>query len=136
MSFDPVALPPDARPRQPGDAAVSTFIRRWSTTASLAAIAWRRRPARRPSPRQLPSSAGGQITIYDTVLTPHPGSDSSLAGYVVTWLPVPGEQQPGRLCARVRRFIRRGDSVFADTARSYTIDPVAITLTIDARDSP
>jgi len=123
-------------------AAVSTFIRRWSTTASLAAIALATAACseRLLTPVNCPELCpGGQITVYDTVLNPIPGSDSSFAGYVTA------NQATGFLvsnnlpAADARgfvRFIRRGDSVFVqDTARSYNIDSVAITLTIDARDS-
>jgi hypothetical protein len=82
---------------------------------------------------------GGQIVVYDTVLTPIVGADSSFAGFVTA------NQATGFLvsnnlpAADARgfvRFLRRSDTVFVqDTARTYTIDSVLINLTIDARDS-
>jgi len=82
---------------------------------------------------------GGQIVVYDTVLTPIAGEDSTFTGYVAA------NQSTGFLvsndlpAADARgfvRFLRRSDTVFVtDTARTYTIDSVKISLTIDSRDS-
>ena len=82
---------------------------------------------------------GGQIVVYDTVLTPITGEDSTFTGYVAA------SQSTGFLvsnnlpAADARgfvRFLRRSDTVFVtDTARTYTIDSVTISLTIDSRDS-
>ena len=82
---------------------------------------------------------GGQIVVYDTVLTPIVGSDTSFAGYVAA------NQATGFLvsnnlpAADARgfvRFLERTDSIFVqDTARTYTIDSAKVNLTIDARDS-
>ena len=106
-------------------AAIATFIRRWSTTALLSAVALVTAACseRLLTPVNCPELCpGGQIIIYDTVLTPIPGSDTAFVGYVTA------NQATGFLvsndlpAADARgfvRFIRRGDSVFVqDTARS------------------
>lgn len=82
---------------------------------------------------------GGQIVVYDTVLTPIVGGDTSFAGYVAA------NQATGFLVSNnlpaadargLVRFVRRSDTLFVqDTARSYTIDSVVISLNVDARDS-
>ncbi len=82
---------------------------------------------------------GGQIVVFDTVLTPIVGDDSTFVGYV-TANQATGFLVSNNLPAADARgfvqFLRRSDSVFVqDTARSYTIDSVKINFTIDARDS-
>ena len=122
--------------------AFMAFVRRWSSPALLAAVAVTTAACSEKllTPVNCPELCpGGQIIVYDTVLNPIPGSDTSFAGYVTA------NQATGFLvsnnlpAADARgfvRFIRRSDSVFVqDTARTYTIDSVAISLTIDARDS-
>lgn len=82
---------------------------------------------------------GGQPQVFDEVLNPIVGSDSSFRGYV----------QPNAAAAllasnglhgveqrAILRFPRRPDSVeVRDTLRAYTIDSVALGLTIVARDT-
>ena len=82
---------------------------------------------------------GGQIVVYDTVLNPIVGADSSFAGYVAanqsTGLLV-SNNLPAADARGFVRFLRRSDTVFVqDTARSYTIDSVKISLSVDTRDS-
>jgi len=82
---------------------------------------------------------GGSPAVFDTVLNPIPLSDSSIAGYVgrgsgVALLASNG--LPAGNARAVYRFSPRGDSVpLRDTLRAYTIDSVAIGLTISARDT-
>jgi len=121
---------------------IRSFIRRWSTTAFLAgvAVATAACSEKLLTPVNCPELCpGGQIVIYDTVLTPIPGSDTSFAGYVTanqaTALLV-SNNLPAADARGFVRFIRRSDTVFVqDTARTYTIDSVAISLTIESRDS-
>jgi hypothetical protein len=65
---------------------------------------------------------GGQIIVYDTVLNPIPGSDTSFAGYVdgQPGHRVPGEQQPARgRRAWIRAFHPPGDSVFVQDTGTH-----------------
>ena len=82
---------------------------------------------------------GGQIVVYDTVLTPIPGSDSSFVGYVAantaTGILV-SNNLPAADARGFVQFLPRNDSVFVqDTLRSYTIDSAKVNFTVDARDS-
>jgi hypothetical protein len=82
---------------------------------------------------------GGQPVLYDEVFTPIEGADSSFRGYILP------EVAPALLVSNglqgfeeraLVRFGRRGDSVSVrDTLRAYTIDSVALSLTIVARDT-
>lgn len=81
---------------------------------------------------------GGNIVIRDTVLDAVVGGDSSFTGYVLD-----GEgsgllvstADPTDQYLSILRFGARPDSVFADdTLRAYTIDSVAISLGVLARD--
>jgi hypothetical protein len=82
---------------------------------------------------------GGQPVLYDEVFTPIEGADSSFRGYILP------QAAPALLVSNglegfeeraLVRFGRRGDSVSVrDTLRAYTIDSVALTFTIVARDT-
>ncbi|MBA3521343.1 MAG: hypothetical protein H0T90_02410 [Gemmatimonadales bacterium] len=82
---------------------------------------------------------GGSPAVFDTVLNPVPLSDSSIAGYVGRGSGIALLVSNGLPAANARavyRFTARGDSVpLRDTLRAYTIDSVAIGLTISARDT-
>ena len=123
-------------------AAVTTFIRRWSPTASLAVLRWPRRPApsgssrRSTVPSSVPaarSSSTTRCSRRSTAATPRSPAMSRPTGrpafLVCNNLPA----------ADARGFVRFSAGATAcfvqDTARSYTIDSVAISLTIEQRDS-
>jgi hypothetical protein len=92
------------------------------------------------SPGECPALCpGGAPQVFDEVLTPIVGADSSFRGYV---------QPPAALALRasnglhgvedraIMRYPRRADSVSVrDTLRPYTIDSVAFGFTIIARDT-
>ncbi len=120
----------------------ATSRRRWVVPAFLAVVAVVSGACSEKllTPANCPELCpGGQIVVYDTVLTPIAGADSSFSGYVAA------NQSTGFLvsnnlpAADARgfvRFVRRSDTVFVqDTARTYTIDSVKISLTLDARDT-
>lgn len=82
---------------------------------------------------------GGQPQVLDEVFSPIAGSDSSFRGYIQPYFShallvsngLDGLDERG-----VIRFARRVDSVAVrDTMRTYTIDSVALGLTIVARDT-
>ncbi len=82
---------------------------------------------------------GGQPQVYDEVFTAVAGADSSFIGYVQAHqaggLLVSNGLQGSEERALVR-FLARADSVsLRDTLRGYTIDSVAFTLTVAARDT-
>jgi hypothetical protein len=92
------------------------------------------------SPAECPELCpGGNSEVFDLVLNPLPGSDSSYPGFVtansaVNLLastgPVLGEQRA------VIRFVERPDSLAVrDTMRAYTVDSVLISLNLIARDT-
>ena len=82
---------------------------------------------------------GGEIVVFDTVLTPVQGADSSHAGYasplsaVSLLLSNGGDLGDSRALVR---FIPRGDTlILDDTTRSFTVDSALITLFLQARDT-
>jgi hypothetical protein len=92
------------------------------------------------SPADCPALCpGGEPQVFDEVISPIIGSDTSFTGYV----------QPSAAAAllssngldggeerAIVRFNRRGDSISVrDTLRAYTIDSVALGFTILARDT-
>jgi hypothetical protein len=82
---------------------------------------------------------GGQPQIFDEVFTAIPGADSSYPGYVqphqARSLLVSNGLEGFEERALVR-FLTRADSVSVrDTLRGYTIDSVALSFTIAARDT-
>ena len=92
------------------------------------------------SPAECPGLCpGGPQTLFETVVSPLAGLDSSFHTYVApgqgaallvsSGLPVSEDRA-------VYRFISRQDSIAVrDTARAYTVDSVLITLNIVARDT-
>lgn len=82
---------------------------------------------------------GGQPIVYDEVFTPIPGADSSFRGYVQPHQAAALLASNGLLGFEERpliRFGRRQDSVSVrDTLRPYTIDSVAVNLTLSTRDT-
>ena len=82
---------------------------------------------------------GGQPVVIDEVFNPIVGADSSFRGYVQphaahALLTSNGFQGFEELA--LVRFARRGDSISVrDTLRAYTIDSVALSVTIVARDT-
>ena len=82
---------------------------------------------------------GGQPQIFDEVFTAIPGADSSYSGYVQ-----PHQARSLLLSNGLEgfeeralvRFLTRADSVSVrDTLRGYTIDSVALSFTVAARDT-
>lgn len=82
---------------------------------------------------------GGQIVVYDTTLTPIVGSDSTYTGYVAANQAAAflvSNNLPAATAVGFVKFIQRNDSIFVrDTARTYTIDSVEISLTVASRDT-
>ena len=83
---------------------------------------------------------GGQPQVYDEVFTAVSGADSSYIGYVQTHqaasLLVSNGLLQGFEERALIRFLARTDSVsLRDTLRSYTIDSVALSFTVAARDT-
>jgi hypothetical protein len=82
---------------------------------------------------------GGSPQVFDEIVSPIMGSDSSFSGYVQP------QAAPGMLVSNgllgfeergILRFSRRADSVTVrDTARTYTIDSVAFAFVLLARDT-
>ena len=82
---------------------------------------------------------GGQPQVFDEVFTATPGADSSYVGYVLP------HQAPGLLVSNglqgfeeraLIRFLARADSLSVrDTLRAYTIDSVALSFAVAARDT-
>jgi hypothetical protein len=82
---------------------------------------------------------GGPQTLFESVLTPLPGLDSSFHTYVA-----PGQGSALLVSSgltfsedrAVYRFVTRQDSITVrDTARAYTVDSVMLTVNIVARDT-
>jgi hypothetical protein len=82
---------------------------------------------------------GGTPEVFDEVLSPIPGADSSFSGYVQPFAAATNLVSNGLEGFEERtlvRFLRRGDSVAVrDTARAYTIDSVAFAFNLIARDT-
>ena len=91
------------------------------------------------SPAECPDLCPGNYDVRDTVLAPALGADSSFEGYVVagqgsslrvSW------QFPASEDRAVFRFVARPDSfAIGDSIYPYTIDSVALGVTLLARDS-
>ena len=92
------------------------------------------------SPGQCPQLCpGGDVRTLDVVLTPTLGRDSTYTGYVnrgegwPCWSPT---ASPSRRTGRHTGSRPRPDSIeVRDTNRTYTVDSVALTLTVLARDT-
>lgn len=92
------------------------------------------------SPAECPGLCpGGPQTLFESVLSPLAGLDSSFHTYVA-----PGQGSALLVSSglavsedrAVYRFVARQDSIAVrDTARAYTVDSVAITVNIVARDT-
>ncbi len=82
---------------------------------------------------------GGQPVVYDTVISPVPGGDSSYAGYVSTGVGVSllaSNGLQGDTILPLVRFLPMPDSLLvSDTNRTYTVDSAAVTFTVNARDT-
>jgi hypothetical protein len=83
---------------------------------------------------------GGTPVVHDTILDAIVGGDSTYLGYVVRGATTGGFRVSngfhGITDYGVVRFIARADSVSVrDTLRSYTIDSVALSVTLLARDT-
>lgn len=122
--------------------ALKKLRRRWVVPAFLIAVAVLAGACseRLLTPVNCPELCpGGQIVVYDTVLTPIPGSDSSFAGYLAasksTGILVSNDL-PAADARGFVQFLPRNDSVFVqDTLRPYTIDSAKVNFNVDARDS-
>ena len=92
------------------------------------------------SPADCPTLCpGGQPQVYDEVFIATPGTDSSFSGYVqthqATSLLISNGLQGFEERALIR-FLARADSVsLRDTLRGYTIDSVAFSFMVAARDT-
>ncbi|MEP7226662.1 MAG: hypothetical protein ABI785_04830 [Gemmatimonadales bacterium] len=82
---------------------------------------------------------GGQPQVFDEVFTAISGADSSFVGYVqpheAASLLVSNGLQGFEERGLVRFLARTGTVTVRDTARTYTIDSVAFSLTVAARDT-
>jgi hypothetical protein len=114
-------------------------VRRW-LVALLAAALLAGCEEKLTSPGDCPALCpGGQPQVFDEVLTPIIGADSSFRGYIQP------TAAPGLLASNglegfeeraIMRFPRRSDSVVVrDTLRTFTIDSVALGFTLLARDT-
>lgn len=114
-------------------------IYRTLTLALLAAAGLVACQEKLASPAECPDLCPGNFDVRDTVLTPAFGTDSSFEGYIV-----PGQgssirvswQFPASEDRAVFRFVARPDSFqVGDSIYPYTIDSVALGVTLVARDS-
>jgi hypothetical protein len=113
---------------------------KWVTGGILAALVLSGCQEKLTAPADCPALCpGGQPQVYDEVFTAIPGADSSYTGYLQP------HQAPTLLASNglqgfeqraLVRFLARADSVSVrDTLRAYTIDSVALSFTIAARDT-
>ena len=113
---------------------------RWLAAPVIIAAAFLGCSEQLTAPANCPAECPGGQTVYDTVLSALPGSDSSFIGYVK-----PGQGSSLRVSDQLpasedRAFVRftpRSDSVFVagDSNRAYTVDSVALEATLQARDT-
>ncbi|MFI5235233.1 MAG: hypothetical protein ACHQXA_05925, partial [Gemmatimonadales bacterium] len=115
---------------------------RWSVLAAAAiAVGAAACQEQLAAPAECPQACpGGRPIVRDTVLDAIVGGDSSFVGFITPGTGVGGvlvsDSLPGADDRAFLRFIGRSDSVqVKDTNRTYTIDSVAIALTVMARDS-
>lgn len=83
---------------------------------------------------------GGTPVLRDTVLDALSGADSTHAGYILRGASVAGMRVANGVVGGTEyglvRFIRRPDSIIVrDTGRTYTVDSVALEVTLLARDT-
>jgi hypothetical protein len=113
---------------------------RWRYFALLAALGSVGCQEKLTAPADCPALCpGGSSEVFDEVISPIAGADSSFRGYVQT------ASAAGLLASNglggfetraIMRFSRRSDTVTVrDTARTYTIDSVAFGLNLLARDT-
>jgi hypothetical protein len=92
------------------------------------------------APAQCPELCpGGESRVFDTVLTPLAGSDTSYAGYVSrhrAGAMLVSNGLPAGEARAAYRFGPRLDSIeVRDTMRAYTVDSVRLQLTLTRRDT-
>ncbi|MEO8090046.1 MAG: hypothetical protein ABI703_07100 [Gemmatimonadales bacterium] len=113
---------------------------KWRLGGLLAAITIAGCQEKLTAPADCPALCpGGQPEVFDEIFTPVSGADSSYVGYVLP------HQAPAMLVSNglqasedrgLVRFLTRASTVTVrDTARTYTIDSVALSFTILARDT-
>lgn len=113
---------------------------KWGIGLLLAAVVLTGCQEKLTAPADCPALCpGGQPQVYDEVFTAIAGADSSYTGYVqphqAEALLVSNGLQGFEERALVR-FLARADSIsIRDTLRSYSIDSVAVSLTVVARDT-
>lgn len=82
---------------------------------------------------------GGNATVFDTVLTPIAGQDSSATGYVARGgggALLSSNGLPASEDRAVYRFLARGDSIaVSGDSFAYTVDSVQLALNLIARDT-
>lgn len=82
---------------------------------------------------------GGQSRVFDIVITPLAGTDSSYVGYVArnaAGALLVSNGLPASEDRAVYRFTARGDSISVrDTLRGYTVDSALLALNVVARDT-
>jgi hypothetical protein len=113
---------------------------KWGVGALLAVITIAGCQEKLTAPADCPALCpGGQPQVFDEVFTAVSGADSSFVGYLQPYQGsallvsngLQGFEERGLV-----RFIPRGATVLVrDTARSYTIDSVAFSFTVVARDT-
>jgi hypothetical protein len=113
---------------------------RWLTPGIAVVIAISGCEEKLTAPADCPALCpGGQAVVFDTVLTPIAATDSSFRGYVQPYQASALLVSNGLLGFEERGLVgfgRRLDSVnVRDTLRAYTIDSVALTVTVLARDT-
>lgn len=114
-------------------------MRRWGGALLVLAAATACQE-RLTSPANCPEQCpGGSADVFDLVLNPLPGSDSSFYPYVAVGAGnslLVSDGLPAAEARAVYRFTSRPDSLFVrDTARAYTIDSVSLSFTLSARDT-
>ena len=109
----------------------------WVALALVAAMAGCQE--RLTSPAQCPDLCPGEVQTLDTILSPTIGRDSTYTGYVNRGNGIALLVSNGFAVSENRaayRFAARNDSVAApDSLRPYTVDSVALTVTLVARDT-
>ena len=113
---------------------------KWGTGGLLAVITIAGCQEKLTAPADCPALCpGGQPQVFDEVFTAVSGADSSFVGYVqppqAAALLVSNGLQGFEERALVRFLARSATVSVRDTARAYTIDSVALSFTVAARDT-
>lgn len=90
------------------------------------------------APGECPDFCPGGYEIRDTVLLPLAGMDSSYEGYLLAGQGASlrvSDRLPASEDRAILRFSPRGDSILVDSLRPYTIDSVALELSVVYRDT-